>query len=85
MNDTSLYLESLLIELRTNLYWFLAKLCLIGGLCRIIWSLSPGRRRFANLWRMAAVGVLSVLLIIGGVVLAGFDQEAFQNPRYEGF
>jgi hypothetical protein len=83
VNDTSLYLESLLIELRTNLYWFLAKLCLIGGLAGLFGAFLLGRRRFANLWRMAAVGVLSVLLIIGGV-LAGFDQEAFQNPRYEG-
>lgn len=81
--EASLYLESLLAKLRINLYWFLAKLCLVGGGAGLFVAVLLGRRRFAFLWRMAAAGVLSVLLIIGGV-LADFDETAFQNPRYEG-
>ncbi|HBR29779.1 MAG TPA: hypothetical protein DD789_10140, partial [Firmicutes bacterium] len=83
VTDSGAYLDGVLFKLRDSLYWFLAKLCLVGGMAGLLVALLLGRRRFAHLWRMTAVGVFTVLLIMGGVLI-GFDQTAFQNPRYEG-
>lgn len=83
VTDSGAYLDGVLFELRDSLYWFLAKLCLVGGMAGLLVALLLGRRRFAHLWRMTVVGVFTVLLIMGGVLI-GFDQTAFQNPRYEG-
>ncbi|HEY8392927.1 MAG TPA: metallophosphoesterase family protein [Capillibacterium sp.] len=83
VTDSGLYLEGLLEELRTDLYWFLFKLCLVGGGTGLLVALLLGRRRFASLWRMTAAGVLTVCFIISGV-LVDFDETAWQNPRYEG-
>lgn len=77
------YLAGLLLELRGHLYRFLVRLCLVGGGAGLLAGLLFGERRFAAWWRTAGVGALLVLFIMGGV-LAGFDQEAFKNPRYEG-
>lgn len=83
VSNSGAYLDGLLGELRGSLYWFLARLCLVGGVAGLFAALLGGQRRFGVLWRMTGVGVLLVLFIMGGV-LAGFNQEAFNNPRYEG-
>ena len=83
VSDSGAYLDGLLVELRDHLYWFLARLCLVGGAAGLFASVLFGERRFAVWWRMMGVGVLLVLFIMGGVMV-GFDQEAFKNPRYEG-
>lgn len=77
------YIMDFLPRLRMAAYLFLAKLILLGGVAGGITGWLFGWRRFAKLWRVVAVGALSVLLIIGGVLL-DYDQEAFRNPRYEG-
>ena len=77
------YLEGLLVKIRDYLYYFIAYLCLVGGVAGLLAGLLFGERRLAAQWRMAGVGVLLVLFIMGGVVV-GYDQEAFKNPRYEG-
>ncbi|HBG16708.1 MAG TPA: hypothetical protein DDW93_07990 [Firmicutes bacterium] len=83
VTDTNRYMSGFIIRLRESLYLFLAKLCLVGGAAGVIAALLFGRRCFQRLWRMGAVGVLSVLLIMGGVLIS-FNQQAFNNPRYEG-
>ncbi|NLW59210.1 MAG: metallophosphoesterase [Firmicutes bacterium] len=77
------YLEGLVAQLRGDLYRFLVRLCLVGGVAGLFAGLLFGQRRFRVWWRTTGAGVLLVLFIMGGV-LAGFDQEAFKNPRYEG-
>src|SRR5690606_8054375 len=76
-------LEGLVAQLRGDLYRFLVRLCLVGGVAGLFAGLLFGQRRFRVWWRTTGAGVLLVLFIMGGV-LAGFDQEAFKNPRYEG-
>jgi predicted phosphodiesterase len=83
VTDSAAYLDGVLIKFRDCLYRFLAKLCLVGGVAGLLVALLLGRHHFTQLWRMAAVGVLTVLLLMGGVLI-GFDQAALQNPRYEG-
>lgn len=83
ITDTNQYISSFTLKLRESIYLFLAKLCLIGGVAGGVIALIFGWRRFHRLWRMVTAGVLLVLFVMGGVIV-DYNQEAFNNPRYEG-
>jgi Icc-related predicted phosphoesterase len=83
ITDTNQYISGFTLRLKESIYLFLAKLCLVGGIAGGAVALIFGWRHFQRLWRMIMAGMLLVLFVIGGV-MADYNQEAFNNPRYEG-
>ena len=81
--DPDQYVLSIIPRARTAFYYFLAKLCFVGGIAGLIGGLCLGRRGFKQLWRAFAVGLLSVVLLLGCLGL-DFDWNTLENPRYEG-
>jgi len=81
--DPDQYFLSIVPKARTALYYFLAKLCFIGGIAGLCGGLCIGWRSFQRLWRAFAAGFLMIVLLLGCIGL-DFDWSALENPRYEG-
>ncbi|HEY8344961.1 MAG TPA: metallophosphoesterase [Bacillota bacterium] len=81
--DPDQYFLSIIPKARTAFYYFLAKLCFIGGIAGLCGRLCIGWRSFQRLWRSFVVGFLMVVLLLGCLGL-DFDWRALENPRYEG-